>query len=177
MVAATGQSAFYGALWILTLIRVGAFLAGAVPLTLLGIQGIMDTEGVGETFFGQPLELALWFTALVSGFALATLVASLADLKHRHHLLSMLYKYVPLALCLLGTVVWTFTFILDGPLFGHLRTVITAIPVLGMGPVLVAPALKPELFALSIHTVLTVLLAGWALRSNARWFAAHLEEL
>ncbi len=177
MVAATGKRSFYGALWVLTILRVSAFLAAAVPLTLYGIHELLDSSEDIPVLFPERAELVLWLIALTSSFALAALIASLADLRHRHELLSVLYRYVPLGFCMLGTALWTATFIFDGPLFGTIRSGITALPILGMGPILVAPALKPELSVLVVHGVLTLILLGFAVRANTRWFAAHLDEL
>jgi len=177
MVAATGKSSFYGALWILTLARVGAFLCAAIPMTYYGFQAFGVEDNYSDLFLSNYLELGLWMCALGASLGLATLVASIADLQQRHHFLSVLYKFVPLLLCIGGTCIWTASFLVDHHIFGLLRSVITALPVIGMGPILIAPTMKPDLIVLGIHALLTSILFVFALRKNARWFAAHLEEL
>jgi hypothetical protein len=177
MVAATGKSTFYGALWILTLARVGAFLCAAIPMTYFGFEAFAVEDNYSDLFLSNYVELGLWICALGASLGLATLIASISDLQQRHHFLSVLYKYLPLVLCIGGTIIWTATFLADSPFFGILRSVITALPVVGMGPILIAPTMKPDFLVLGIHAVLTSILFSVALKKNARWFAAHLEEL
>ena len=58
-----------------------------------------------------------------------------------------------------------------------LRNIATGLPVIGMTPVLVAPIFKPPYALLLAHIVLALGTTWWILKQNARWFAAHLEEL
>lgn len=177
MVAATGKGPFYGAIWILTLLRVVAFLGAAVPITYYGFTGLLNQRDLDELFSFGRLEFALWIAALVAGLSLATLVASIADLKHRHHFLSILYRYVPMLICFVGGALWAASFLFDGTAFGIFRGFLTALPLVGTTPILLAPALPPQYSVLVIHLLLTSVLLVWALKRNTRWFAAHLEEL
>lgn len=177
MVAATGKGVFYAAIWILTFFRVGGFLLAAIPMTILGFAEILRRDQIVTVFGKDHLALALWVVAVISSLGLATLISSISELKQRHQFLSFTYRYLPISVCALGMLLWSASFISDGYHTGMVRNVMTALPILGMGPVLIAPVFKPNFDVLAIHTMLTVLLFLFALRHNARWFAAHLEDL
>jgi hypothetical protein len=177
MVAATGKGTFYLAIWLLTLFRVGAFLGAAVPLMIVTLGAIIDDEILTFFFAGNITTLVLWFVAITAGLGLATIVGSIAELKHRHGLLSFMYRWVPLVVCSIGALVWGLSFLLTGESSVYFREVMTALPVVGITPIIVAPVLKPALWTLLVHVASTILLVVLALRSNARWFAAHLEDL
>jgi hypothetical protein len=177
MVAATGKSVFYSALWILTLARVGAFLAGSVPFVYEQLSDAGVEGDLFSTFDTTASGLALWVVAIIASLGLATIIASIADLKHRHGLLSFTYKYIPIAICSVGAVVWSMTFIFEGSAIPIIRNVTASLPIIGMAPIIVAPMFEPGHAVLLIHAVLTVSLIVFALKHNARWFAAHLEDL
>lgn len=177
MVAATGNGVFYGALWLLTSLRVIAFLLAAVPLSYFGLEEILEKKSVLSFLDVDYSALTLWVISMISGMMFATILASIAELKQRHSLLSFMYRYLPLLLCGFGAVVWVALFLVDSPIAGLLRNIITALPILGTAPVLIAPIFKPPFDILAVHTVLTVGLLVIALRYNARWFAAHLEDI
>jgi hypothetical protein len=177
MVAATGNQVFYGAIWILTAFRVGAFLLAAVPLTYFGFDEMLREKEYRALFAGAGAEIALWMATLAISLALATLVASISDLKQRHSVLSFTYKYLPLLLSLVGSVVWAATFLADGQAAGMVRNITAALPVFGLTPLLVAPVFKPDLNAIAVHAILAAGLLAVMLKYNARWFAAHLEDL
>ncbi|MBN8548793.1 MAG: hypothetical protein J0M12_05725 [Deltaproteobacteria bacterium] len=177
MVAATGKGVFYAALWILTFFRVGAFLFAAVPMTLYGFAEILRKDQVHSVFGSDYIALFLWVVAIVTSLGLATLISSISELKQRHQFMSFVYRYLPIAICAIGMLLWSLSFISDAEVTGTFRNVMTALPILGMGPVLIAPIFKPNFDVLAIHTVLTSLLFVIALQHNARWFAAHLEDL
>ncbi|NDC37205.1 MAG: hypothetical protein EBZ48_04040 [Proteobacteria bacterium] len=177
LVAATGNGTFYAALWLLTLIRVAAFLGAAAPLTIIEIAGAIPDDA-GPLLGGIDLpEFLLWLIALSVSFGFATLIASIADLKHRHALFSFLYKFIPLLISGIGAAVWGFSFLIHGSTGEALRDTIASLPLVGMAPILVAPILKPKLTIFVINTLLTMILLAAAARLNARWFAAHLEEI
>jgi hypothetical protein len=177
MVAATGKGAFYSALWLLTIFRVAAFLIAAVPVMLIGIiKGIPESSG--PLFGGTDIpELTLWVVTISISMAFATLIASIADLKHRHAVFSFIYKFLPLILSGCGAVIWGATFIITGEGSTMVRDTISALPLFGMAPMLLAPIVKPKLGIFVLHALLTMLLLLIAAKINARWFAAHLEEL
>jgi len=177
MVAATGKGVFYAALWILTFFRVGAFLFAAVPLTIYGFAEILRKDQVTSVFGSDYVALLLWIIAIVTSLGLATLISSISELKQRHQFLSFVYRYLPIAVCAIGMLLWSASFIGDSENSGLFRSVMTALPILGMGPVLIAPIFKPNFDVLAVHTVLTSLVFLFALKHNARWFAAHLEDL
>jgi hypothetical protein len=177
MVAATGKHSFYDAIWLLTVFRVGAFLLAAVPATLLVFTGLTEDQPI-PSFFGEDrLFPYAWMVAIGLSFALATLIASIADLKHRHHFLSFLYLYLPIAVCAISAVGWGLTFLVDSPAFGYVRNIAAALPIVGMAPVLVSPLFQPSIWVLVAHALLTLGLIWLFLKRNAHWFAAHLEEL
>jgi len=177
MVAASGKNNFYSAIWILTLLRVAAFLSAAGPLTYYGFISIINKQKLQNFLGNDPLEFVLWALAIGASLSLATLVASIADLKHRRHIMTVVYRYIPLLVCFLGAILWLATLLFDQRIFGWLRSLIAALPVMGIAPVLVAPVFKPQLEVLVTHTLLTAGIMAVMLKQNARWFAAHLEEL
>jgi hypothetical protein len=177
MVAATGKKDFYAAIWYLTLFRVGAFLAAAVPLTILTFIDLDKKGRLGDLFSGGEFSFLVWIVALIASMALATMVASIADLKHRHQFLSFTYKYIPLIVCVLGALVWAFTFLVDGAGASMIRNVAASLPIVGVAPILIAPIFKPQMLVLIIHSVLTLGLFVVLVRHNSQWFAAHLEDL
>lgn len=177
MVAAIGKQRFYGAIWALTLLRVGAFLLGAIPFLIISLADFVKMDSVRVALGDNILTFAIWLLAIVAGLAFATLVGSVADLKHRFHLLSFAYRYVPLILCIIGAFVWAFTFLFEGATAHLVRSITAGTPILGIAPILVAPLFKPGTMVILIHMLLTTGLLILALRSNARWFAAHLEDL
>lgn len=177
MVAATGKRDFYAAIWILTLLRVGAFLVASVPLTILAFIDF-DKKGKLPSIFGlNDYYFWVWILALIASMGLATMIASVGDLKQRHNFLSFVYKYIPLIICVLGALIWIFTFILDGSTAAVVRDITASIPIIGIAPILVSPVFKPSGTVLIMHTVMTVLLLFALLRHNTHWFAAHLEDL
>jgi hypothetical protein len=175
MVAATGHATFYGAIWALTLCRVGAFFGAAIPMTYFGFVAILERDDLAAFFFGG--RVLAWLLALTASLALATLIASIAELKHRHSIMSFAYKYVPIAICFLGGIIWAGTFLLEstGALF--LRSTVTALPLLGTPAILLGPVFRPSTATLMIHLCSSSALLFLALRYNSRWFAAHLEEI
>lgn len=178
LVAAVGQQTFYGGIWILTLIRVALFLLAAIPLGYLVLAESVSTKSLKSLFFGGDIfALLLWTIAIVSSFALATLIASISDLRHRHSLLSIIYKYIPLMACLLGGLVWSLSFLLAADASRIVREIIASLPLVGMVAVLMAPIFSPLLGILVLNTLLTVLLTVVIAKVNSRWFAAHLDEV
>lgn len=177
MVAAMGKSEFYSAIWLLTGFRVLAFLLAAVPILYFGFKQF-DQESWTASFETITwINLLIWILAISSSMALATLVASIADLKHRHQLLSFAYRYIPLLLAVIGSLAWMVSFVGDGYVAYLARNIIGALPLLGMTPILVAPVFQPATLVLLIHTILTLLLFAIVMRQNVRWFAAHIEEI
>ena len=176
MVAAMGKREFYSAIWMVTLLRVGAFLLASVPATFMLFNGLGDENAWGGIFEKDIGHFLLWLVTLVISFAFAAIVASIADLKHRHNLFAFAYRYLPLALAVVGGFLWAFSFLLgDG--YGLVRDIIISIPILSMGPIIVVPLFQPNLNLLVINALLTVILTLFLVRANSRWFAAHLEDL
>jgi hypothetical protein len=177
MVASLGKSDFYRSLWILTTIRVLAFLLAGVPM-LIGVAA--GFQGKNETAPFMQLsvpEMGLWIVTLLSSFLLATIVASLADLRRRKEILSFLYTFIPFVLCILGALLWAISFLLPLSFAGTLRQVLTAVPILGIAPVLISPISYPGELSLLVHTFTSLLCTILLLRRNAMWFAAHLEDV
>ncbi len=176
MVAATGKKPFYRALWIITGLRVFSFLGASVPLlliTLVKSYSISDMQliDVSSSYF------AVWIIALFAGLSLATIIASMADLKARHELLSIAYKLIPLFLSIFGVMIWSVTFFGTGELSGILRSAIAAIPVIGLGPLIFSQVIQLPSLVLLIHLLLSIAGCYYLLNKNTHWFAAHLEEI
>jgi len=176
LVAATGKRAFYSALWMLTSARVGCFLAASIPLVYLGLEN-MSEDGLVPVILERWQILSAWFFAVVPAVGLSTVISSIADLKHRHSAVSFMYRYIPLILALAGGIAWSATFIFPYDWAGHIRTFITAIPVIGLAPLFIAPVTEPLILALLVHGALSLGTLLVLVRLNMRWFAAHLEEV
>jgi hypothetical protein len=176
LVAATGKNTFYSALWALTAIRVGCFLFASVPIMYFGLRDVVGDDA----FSSLPVSTMttfVWTICLASTLALATIIASIAELKHRHSLLSIAYRYIPVLVAVVGAAVWSFSFLVVTPGSGYVRSIIAALPIVGMTPVFVAPAIKLPIWVLGTHAALSLGVLLIALKRNARWFAAHLEEV
>lgn len=176
LAAACGKERFYSAIWILTIFRVGAFLAASIPIMYYGLSDILTTYVDSPTNI-TPLDFIIWLFALSSTLAVSTIIASISELQHRHALLSVCYRFVPIVIALTGAVAWSFSFILPYQSAGILRLIMSAIPVLGIAPILAAPVTNLPYFPMLLHGVLALLTMILLLRRNARWFAAHLEEV
>ena len=177
MVAANGKNNFYGAIWAITFVRVFAFLFAAIPLTIFAIhEYIFDSSSV-QILSGNMSGSILWACSLIVSLSLATLIASIADLKHRSHITMVIYRFLPILLASLGAVLWAATFIFEGGLSPFLRIIICALPVIGMVPLFVSIVFQPHVVALVCHLLLSAGLIMYLMKENARWFAAHLEEI
>lgn len=176
LAAACGKQTFYSAIWILTLLRVSCFLGASIPIMYLGLTDIISSN-VEVAFSFPPLRSTVWLIALVSTLAFATVIASIAELKHRHTLLSISYRFLPLIGAFAGALCWSASFIVPLHSLGVFRLILSAIPVLGITPILVAPITGLPCLPMTIHAVLASCALIWLLRRNARWFAAHLEEV
>ena len=176
LAAACGKQTFYSAIWILTLLRVGCFLGASIPIMYLGLSDII-TSNVEVNFSFPVLRSIVWLIALISTLAFATVIASIAELKHRHSLLSFSYRFLPLLGAFVGALVWSASFIVPLQSVGMFRLALSAIPVLGITPILVAPITGLPYLPMTVHAVLASCALVWLLRRNARWFAAHLEEV
>jgi hypothetical protein len=176
LVAATGKRTFYSALWIVTAARVFCFLAASLPVVYLGLKDIGGVS-VFDSLRDHIGLILVWLFALISAVALCTIVSSIADLKHRQAFRSVLYRYVPILVALLGGFVWTATFIVPSPFMGIVRSVITSVPILGLAPLFAAPVTLPSGAFVLTHAVVATILVVLVLRNNARWFGAHLEEV
>ncbi len=177
LVAASGKGTFYLSIWILTLLRVGLFFIASIPLCYFLFTETLRDDTALNLFSGDIYPALWWLPAMFASFSLATIVASIADLKERHTLLSSLYRYVPLVFCSLGALSWALSFLLRNESAGLFREILTALPVVGLAPVLVAPMIVPRLWTLIVHTILSTAVIIMLLKRNAKWFAAHLEEL
>lgn len=176
LAAACGRQRFYSAIWLLTVLRVGCFLMTSVPIVYFGLLDVIDKESLSLVRVSVVSGL-MWVVALVATMALATVIGSISELKHRHSLVSFLYKFVPFAAAVLGAALWGFSFVLPSEAMGTCRLIVSAIPIVGIAPVLIAPATSLPLISLFVHSLLAISAFVFILRRNARWFAAHLEEV
>jgi hypothetical protein len=176
LAAACGKQTFYSAIWILTLFRVGCFLGASIPLMYFGLDDIFSSN-VGIDLSFSLAHGAAWLVALVPALGLATVIASIAELKHRHSLLSVSYRFLPLLGAFFGAMVWGASFIMPLHACGVFRLIVSALPIVGIAPILVAPVTGLPYAPMMIHAVLAIIGLTWLLKRNARWFAAHLEEV
>jgi hypothetical protein len=176
LAAACGKQRFYSAIWLLTGLRVGCFLITSVPLVFFGLNDVVDEESLRAVRV-SPGSGVMWVVALIATMALATVVGSISELKHRHSFVSFLYKLVPFAAAVLGAALWGFSFVMPSEAMGTVRLIVSAIPIVGIAPVLIAPATSLPVMSLALHALLATSAFVFILRRNARWFAAHLEEV
>jgi hypothetical protein len=176
MVAAAGSDTFYMSIWMITLFRVMVFLIAALPLLLVAAVNSGSTKYfdslVGETSF-----FLFWIVVLTLGVFLTTLISSIAELKRRHSFLTALYRYVPLLISFMGAFLWLATLLFDTESFLTIRSFVTAIPLVGLTPLLLAPLFRPGTWPMVIHGLSSFVLIVILLKANARWFSAHVEEL
>jgi hypothetical protein len=175
LVVATGSGTFYSALWLLTFIRVAAFLMAVLPVTVYSLTRVAATLPENGLFSNNYTEFSVWVLTLSCSFGLTTLLASVADLKSRHTFIGWVYRYVPLAICACGAILWAFLFLFEEAYL--VRDVISSLPIAGSLPILLAPVFQPRMDVLCLHFVLSGLLIALVTRYNTRWFAAHLEEI
>ncbi len=177
LVAACGKRTFYGALWWLTLFRVGAFFLAVVPASVLVFVELVSPETQAAFIGGALPALGLWFLALLAGMSLLVVVASIGELRHRRAFTSVVYRFGPLLVCGIGGILWGLTLLVPSEFMLNVRQVLASLPMVGLVPVLIAPAFRPPHPVLLLHAVLASALILVVLRINTRWFAAHLEEI
>lgn len=177
LVAACGKETFYSALWIITLIRVGFFLLASVPTAYISYRVAVPDELLNVFLGEQNGEFLLWVTGIVSSLSAFTIIASIAELKHRHSLLSFAYKYLPMLLCLAGTALWTVSVFSSGSGWWWVQHVIASLPLVGLSPMILAPIFRMSPTIIALHAMFASVLVVVCLRFNSRWFAAHLEEI
>lgn len=177
LAAACGKRTFYSAIWMLTVLRVGCFLCASIPLMYLGLSDIIASHVKNFEFTFSSFQTSVWLIALLSTLSFATVVASIAELKHRHHILSIAYRFIPLVGAFFGALIWGLSFLIPFSSVGGFRMALSALPVVGIAPILVAPVTGLSLMPMLIHAIAASAALVWLLRRNARWFAAHLEEV
>lgn len=176
LVAATGKNTFYTALWIITILRVSLFLVASLPATIF-VYAQAVPEDTLKVFIRNGPDFILWLAALISSLCCLALVASIAELKQRHSIVSLLYRYIPLALCLTGSIIWFYAIFTNFPYTKTLQVIISCIPIIGISPVLTSPIFNLNSTVVAAHSLLATCLVIVLLRINSRWFAAHLEEI
>lgn len=176
LVAACGNKQFYNAIWLVTLLRVAFFLLSVIPPTLLLFLRLIPEETLA-VFVPSAPDFILWLLSMLSGLACLAIIASIAELKQRHCLASFLYRYVPLLLAFLGTVVWFGAVFSESPYAWAVQQLISALPVLGISPVLLSPLFPLSSTILGVHSVVAAFLVLYVMHRNSKWFAAHLEEI
>lgn len=176
LVAACGKDTFYASLWIITMIRVSFFLLAVIPSTLFVFAKSVPDETLA-VFVGSAPDFILWVLGMIASLSSLAIIASIAELKHRHSMVSFLYRYVPLILAFLGTGIWFYAIFQPGPGIQLLQKSIACIPVIGISPILVSPLFNLGSTTIAAHSLLASALVMLMLRLNSRWFAAHLEEI
>ena len=177
LVAACGKQSFYQSLWVITITRVLAFLLSCVPTTILVYRSIVDETSLNSFIFNDGGLFILWLMAVSLGMGTLTIIASIADLKERHSTLSPWFRLTPLIACILGLVLWGYSLLFSAPWLYCAQRIIVATPVLGILPIMFAPLVSTNEWLLFVHIWLSTIITLALLKINARWFAAHLEEL
>ncbi len=176
LVAACGKNTFYAALWIITLLRVALFLLAVIPATVVVYSRAVPQETL-DIFIKSGPEFVLWVTGIVASLSCLAIIASIAELKQRHSWVSFLYRYVPIALCFFGSIVWLIALFTEGPVAKIVQNVIAAIPVIGISPMIISPLFTVNVNIIAVHCVLAGVMVVVLMRHNSQWFAAHLEEI
>lgn len=176
LVAACGKDSFYAALWIITLLRVFFFIVAAIPSTVFLYSKAVPQETL-DVFIRSTPDFIMWLSALIASLSCLAIIASVAELKQRHSWVSFLYKYVPVSLCFLGTVVWIISVFTPGEASRVIQVFISCIPIIGISPILLSPIFNINSTVVMIHSLLASATIILLLRHNSRWFAAHLEEI
>jgi hypothetical protein len=177
LVAACGARCFYSSVWLLTVLRVVAFLGAAVPIGIITFGSLISEKDEIFFFPNSTLTMTFWLISLVSCLALTTLIASIAELKAHHSLTSFKYKILPMLLCMIGGILWGLTFVFETGYSQYIRSFLTVLPVLGLAPIIMAPIFSPPLVSLIVHVALTTALFLFSLEKNSEWFAAHLDDI
>jgi hypothetical protein len=176
MVAAAGSDTFYMSIWLITLFRVAIFLMAAFPLLVFAAIDSGSTKYFSALVSDSAFFL-FWVLVLTLGVFLTTLISSIAELKRRHSFITALYRYVPLLISFAGAVIWLATLLFDTEVFLTLRSITTSIPLIGLTPLLLAPLFRPAAWPMIAHGISSFILIALLLKTNARWFSAHVEEL
>lgn len=176
LVAACGKSDFYSALWFITLLRVSFFLIASLPATYAVYVNAIPEETL-HLFTGSSVDFLLWISSIISSLGVMSVIASISELKHRHSLVSFLYKYIPVICFLVGTGCWVYTLFHAGNVSMTMQYVISALPLFGISPMILSPIFHSSPTILAIHTLLACVSIVVIFRLNSRWFAAHLEEI
>lgn len=176
LVAACGKAEFYNSLWVITLLRVSFFLFATLPATCLIYVNAIPEDTLAE-FMGSGVHFLLWISAIISSLSTLTIIASIAELKHRHSLVSFLYRYIPILCFAVGTGTWLFTIFSAGNAMSTVQYFVSALPLFGLSPIVLSPVFKLDPMLMAAHTVVASLFVVILLRINSRWFAAHLEEI
>ena len=177
LAASAGPRTLYSALWIVSLIRLLAFLAVSVPgfMALKASQLSIPTT-LPENLASHEFAISFpWIFAVTASLVLTTLCASVADLKSRK-LSSVLWRVVPLLLVGLGFLIWSYSLVAATPELVTVRHILVALPLLGLMPLIAAAVVQPPLSVIIIHALLASGLVFIVARKNARWFASHLED-
>lgn len=177
LVAASGRSIFYGALWVLTAARVACFLLSSVPFSYSVFTSMTAKHADTFSFAGNRAAFGLWIIALIAMFSLAATIASISELRTKYSPLSFVYRYIPLLLCMIGGSIWGITLLFDSSGAVTARDIIAAFPLVGIVPVLLAPIFVPSDNVLVVQSILSVTALVFAVRANTKWFGAHLEEV
>jgi len=177
LVAACGAHCFYSSVWMLTVLRVIAFLGAAIPIGIITFGSLITEKDELFFFPNSTLTMSFWLISLVSCLALTTLIASIAELKAHHSLTSFKYKIIPMFLCMIGGILWGLTFVFETGYSQYIRSFLTVLPILGLAPIIMAPIFSPPLVSLIVHVALTAALFLFSLEKNSEWFAAHLDEI
>ncbi len=176
LVAATGKRPFYGAVWLLTILRVSCFLLGSIPMLIGGMEACCG-DGVFQALAPHAAFLAVWAVSLIATLGFLTTIASMADLKHRDSIFAFLYRYLPFSVAVIGAAVWAFSFIFVTGWAATFRLVVASTPMLGLLPLLMAPVLQLPTWVVAVHGGAAASSLLLLLRRNSTWFAAHLEEV
>jgi hypothetical protein len=177
LVAATGSSSFYGAVWLLTGLRVVGFLLAGIPAGIIILWGAVESDPRALPFYGHPWMFLLWIVAVLVSLGLATLIASLAELRHHHSVVNVHFKLIPLGICVLGGLIWLASFVLEYKSVDTVRSLLAATPLIGVTPILLAPIFSPKTWAIVVNTLLTLAIIVSLAKRNTKWFVAHLDEI
>jgi len=176
LIASCGKRTVYHSLWVLTLVRVIAFLLTALVPLLFVMSALRDVSSKPLIAASAPA-LLLWGVTVFLGLSAMGTIVSIGELKQRYPFASLMHKVLPFVAWLGGSVLWFVAILEGGSSWQTIAKTVELLPVIGLTPVLIAPMGALSVGMLACHSVIACLLAWHALRYNAQWFGAHVEEV
>lgn len=175
LIASLGLREFYGAIWILTLVRVAVF-AGFYLVAMYQARPVMGFDLLFETVFRSDFLFLLgWLFVLFLQFAIIAMLVSLAEIS-RDARATIFLVYSPLLTILIGLFVGLGTLTVDSLQLSALREFLLAMPLVSLMPHFLTPIVPCETYVLVMNIFASVIFLLVITRRNTMVFgySAHL---